>query len=515
MMIWITWYQFLGAIGGMAGVFLVMEYVNEVLYMRKNKVRPHNFGSFPLGLPMLVGFLKAHYDSELNRFCRKRFDEFGVRTVRVQALTRRITVTIDPENIKAILATQFKDFDLGLRYEQFQPLMGDGVFTLSGDGWFHSRALLRPHFATEEANRLQIIEKHCQSLFDVFLEKSANGATFDLQDVFFKLTLDTATEMLFGESTECLSMKVQHHGDEYPSAEEFADAFNTAQKWLLYRTMALRLYFLINLPSYTKASKTCHKFISYYVDRALKYREKQQEEYDEFGRKKYYFLKELANETQDPVLMRDQAMNILLAGRDTTAGTLSFTFAMLLRNKHVFYKLRNEVLNTFGTDTENISFHTLKRCDYLRHVLNEVLRLYPQVPHNFRTATRDTTLPRGGGPDESEPIFIQKGSAVFYDTYSLQRDKEFWGEDADKFIPERWDETQKNHLWKYIPFNGGPRICLGQQFALTEIGYVVVRILQTFNDIKTTQDFVANPIKEHNTLTLSVSGGVPISFIQA
>lgn len=510
----LTWYQVLGAFGGLVGVFLVMEYVNEVLYMRKNKVPPHNFGSFPLGLPMLWGFLKAHHASELNTFCRKRFDEFEVRTVRVQALTRKITATIDPENIKAILATQFKDFDLGLRYVQFQPLMGDGIFTLSGDGWFHSRALLRPHFSTEEISRLQSIEKHCQSLFAVIREKSANGSVFDLQDLFFKFTLDTATDMLFGESTECLSMRTRHHKEGYPSADEFAEAFNTAQKWLLYRTMALRLYFLINPPAYTKASKTCHKFISYYVDRTLTYHEKGQEEYDEFGRKKYYFLKELANETHDPVLMRDQAMNILLAGRDTTAGTLSFTFAMLLRHKRVFHKLRSEILEHFGTDTENLTFHTLKRCDYLRHVLSEVLRLYPQVPHNFRTATRDTTLPRGGGADESEPIFITKGSAVFYDTYSLQRDKEFWGKDADEFVPERWDEPQKTHLWKYIPFNGGPRICLGQQFALTEIGYAVVRILQAFDDIQTTEEFLTNPLKEHNTLTLSVSGGVPISFVQ-
>jgi cytochrome P450 len=72
-------------------------------------------------------------------------------------LGRDIFMTCEPENVKAILATQFTDFGLGNRYQHFMPLLGDGIFTLDGDGWSHSRALLRPQFSRAQVMSLPII----------------------------------------------------------------------------------------------------------------------------------------------------------------------------------------------------------------------------------------------------------------------------------------------------------------------------------------------------------------------
>lgn len=72
-------------------------------------------------------------------------------------------------------------------------------------------------------------------------------------------------------------------------------------------------------------------------------------------------------------------------------------------------------------------------------------------------------LPVGGGPDGSHPVFIPKGHIVTYSVYSMHRRKDFWGDDADIFRPERWEENPK-HGWDYLPFNGGPRICLGRMY---------------------------------------------------
>jgi cytochrome P450 len=111
-----------------------------------------------------------------------------------------------------------------------------------------------------------------------------------------------------------------------------------------------------------------------------------------------------------------------------------------------------------------------------------VLRLNPVVAMNWRQAERDTLLPRGGGPDESEPILVPKGTNVHFPQYVIHRLKKFWGEDANEFRPERWEEGHP-HPWEYIPFNGGPRICIGQQFSQTEAAYVLVRILQNVKDL--------------------------------
>lgn len=77
-----------------------------------------------------------------------------------------------------------------------------------------------------------------------------------------------------------------------------------------------------------------------------------------------------------------------------------------------------------------------------------------------------TTLPVGGGPDGRSPVFVKKGTAVGYSVYVMHRRKDIYGEDADEFRPERWegDELRNIHSYAYLPFNGGPRICLGRKF---------------------------------------------------
>lgn len=533
-------------------------FIDQMIYWMRAKRRgltiPDVQWSFPLGIPQFVQIIQSvrgHYMNKRNlEIAQKAPNRLTVQT---QLLGTFVIMTTDPQNLKAMLATQFKDFGHAKRKDFFQPLFGDGIFTLDGAGWQHSRAMLRPQFTREQISHVNIIEDHLQKIIAKYKahekrQRSAattggnkskeqthqghiNNKYLDIQPLFFQLTLDTATQFLFGESVDLLS----GGNPRIKKAVDFGEAFNSAQEVLTRRSVAQSFYWAIDSTEFREWCKTCKDFTSSYVQLALQrtekvYQEKQHNEKEKESssdgksqqqQQPYVFLEELAKETRDPIVLRDQAINILVAGRDTTASLLSWTFLMLGRHKDVFKKLRTVIIKEFGKgdtkrDVSRITFETLKRCEYLRYVINETLRLYPTVPNNFRYALCDTSLPHGGGKDYQSPIFIPKGQIVMYSMYLTHRNPDIWGPDAHEFRPERWaDFKQGAHTWDYLPFNGGPRICIGQQFALTEASYTIVRLLQAFKDIELTESALVGEPKELSTLTLSVAEGVPLKFVSS
>lgn len=122
-------------------------------------------------------------------------------------------------------------------------------------------------------------------------------------------------------------------------------------------------------------------------------------------------------------------------------------------------------------------------------------------------ANKDTFLPVGGGPEGKDPVFVPKGQEVMYSVYTMHRRQDIFGADADEYRPERWEKLKPG--WAYIPFNGGPRICIGQQFALTEAGYTTVRIMQEFEGLESRD---SKPFEEALTLTMASFHGTEVGL---
>lgn len=344
----------------------------------------------------------------------------------------------------------------------------------------HSRAMLRPQFARNQISDLRLEEEHVQLLLSA-IPTSADQWTekVDLKPLFFNLTLDSATQFLFGESVHSQTSQLPsgHNEKDHRDWTAFAKRFDDANAVINFRYRLMQLHWLYNPRSFQDDCQQIHKLVDHFVELAIAASE------SDIKSERYIFSYELARATHDRVALRSQLLNILLAGRDTTAGLLSYTFSFLAQHPEVYQTLRHNVLSHFGTGKDKLSFESLKACSYLQHVINEVLRLEPSVPENARTAVRDTTLPRGGGPDGASPIYIRAGTEVFYNVRTMHRRVDLWGEDAHEFRPERW-QSMRRPGWEYLPFNGGPRICLGQQFALTEAGYVIVRMVQQFDQVE-------------------------------
>ena len=378
-----------------------------------------------------------------------------------------------------MLATKFDDFGLGpARRGNMMATLGDGIFVQDGKQWEHSRALLRPSFVREQVADLDLEERHFQDMLKVIPIES-NGWTqdTDVQTLFFRLTIDSACEFLFGESAESQLKEANMSPTSGTQKPDFATHFDRALLHLAKRFRFGDQYWLHNPKEFRDDNKVVNDFVAHYVDLALKRTtaEKKAEEGRSGNKPKYVFLEALAEQTSDPEELRAQMLNILLAGRDTTASLLSWLWHLLLRSPPVLAKLRETVLNDFGTydDPRDISFATLKGCQYLQYCMNETLRLWTVVPGNARRSNKPTVLPRGGGPDGLSPVYLQGSIDVNYSIHVMHRRKDLWGEDADEFKPERFEGRKPG--WEYLPFNGGPRICIGQQLALTEASYVMVR----------------------------------------
>lgn len=414
---------------------------------------PQFKNKLPLGVDQISRSLKALASKQFPTDTKQKFDEINALTFTSTILGRELMATADEHNIQALLATQFQDFDLGAeRIDNFMPFLGSGIFAQDGKNWARSRALMKPQFARDNLSDLVMEERHIQALLNVLPDKGNDGwsGMVDLQPLFFKFTLDTATEFLLGQSVHSQSISMHREiGDNTSETdvEAFAREFDNGTMALAKRSRFTPYSWMVWPKGFRKSISTCHRMIDRIVNEHLHRLESGKDEKSD----RYVFLEHLAAETRDPIELRAQLMNILLAGRDTTSSLLGFTFLLLTRDPVRYKKLRDIILGEFGTysSPENIKFAKIKACKYLLWVLQESMRLYPLVPWNFRVANRDTTLPRGGGPDGKEKIFIKKGTVIEYSVFVLHRRKDIWGEDVLDFRPERWEGKRVG--WDFLP----------------------------------------------------------------
>jgi cytochrome P450 len=447
--------------------FVIYHSLARVLEYRHNLARARELACedpirqknrLPLGIEWIWRSLKADKQHSVLNLTIQRFQDLGTMTFRASVLGTATIFTADEKNIQAILATQFKDFDIGpVRRANFSPLLGNGIFTQDGVSWQHSRAIIRPQFARDQVSNLDLEENHIQNLIQVLSPVTGQWTNqLDLQELFFRLTLDTATEFLFGYSVNSQLDDIPTLAPVKPdnlSVDEkaFAVAFDQGAATLSRRLRFKDKYWMFHPKAFTAACKTCHEFIDVFVQLELAKRTQAKSNESGHSSEKYIFLEALAAETQDPLELRSQLLHILLAGRDTTASLLSWLFFSLARDPVRYDKLRRIVLEEFGSyaSPTNITFVTLKECKYLNYCLNEALRLYPVVPLNTRQANKDTTLPRGGGKDGKSRIFIPKGMQVDYSVHVMHHRPDIWGPNVEEFSPERWQGRKAG--WEFLP----------------------------------------------------------------
>lgn len=258
--------------------------------------------TFNVSRPFVIS--KVRKQHKFMPFTQAAFQRNG-KTFATSIAGKRLIMTCEPENFKTILATSFKDFDLGkLRHDNWAEVLGEGIFTVDGAEWAHSRAMLRPQFEKSQIMDLDDLEMHTQNLLSRLSGK--NGEVLNLHEYFLNFTLDFSTGILFGTSVNS-----QLGNDN----SNFAKDLDYAQRVISFRVSLENFWWLYRPKAFTQAVKNVHAFVDQSVQLAIN---KVQTNSKEEKEGKYVFIEALARETRDPIVLRDQMMNILVAGRDTT-----------------------------------------------------------------------------------------------------------------------------------------------------------------------------------------------------
>ncbi|PBK98056.1 cytochrome P450 monooxygenase pc-3 [Armillaria gallica] len=395
--------------------------------------------------------------------------------------------TIDPELVKVILTTQFQNFEKGtFAFAATKSLLGEGIFNVDGDMWKFHRSMTRPLFNKSRISDFDNFERHAVSTIVLIKARLREGYPVNFQDVVARFTLDSATEYLFGKDVNSISAGLPYPARsgngrfvEHPS-NAFVKAFAKAQEHVVVRFHRGQFWPLCELRAddVKPLRQVVDDFMQPTLAEALDRKAKGAKPEKDF--ESMSLLDCLVESTDDMKIVRDELVNLLAAGRDSVSALLTFAVYMMCEHPDMATRLRSEILEKVGS--RRPSCEDIREMKYLRAFLDETLRLYPPVPMTARLSRAATTLPNKG----RAPYYIPSNTEVLFSTFLMNRRTDLWGPDALEFDPDRFLDSRLNKYltpnpYIFVPFNAGPRICLGQQFTYNEASYYLIRLLQTFS----------------------------------
>eukprot|EP01025_Chloroclados_australasicus_P041475 TRINITY_DN4391_c0_g1_i1.p1 TRINITY_DN4391_c0_g1~~TRINITY_DN4391_c0_g1_i1.p1 ORF type:complete len:530 (+),score=58.50 TRINITY_DN4391_c0_g1_i1:23-1591(+) len=379
-------------------------------------------------------------------------------------------VVSDPLIIKHILTSSDNSkrplFSKGLVAEASNFLFGDGFAVAGGEHWKARRKVVAPSLHRQYLNTMikrvfvPSAEKLCYEL-----QQQGTGPV-NMEDKFSQLTLDVIGKALFNYDFNSLKQDSPIITAVYDSLKEVESrATDLVPFW--------RVPILCQIIPRQRRALAAVRIIRETTDEMIaKCKQMVDEEQDEFG-------EEYLNENDPSILrfllasreevtssqLRDDLLSMLVAGHETTASVLTWTLYLLTQNAEQYKKAQAEADNIIGTKSlQDIDVGDYQQLKYTTRCISESMRLYPHPPVLLRRCLEDHELPTGKQ--------IQEGQDILISIYSLHHSADLW-ENAEKFCPERFplDEpipTEVNTGYNYVPFSGGPRKCIGDQFALME-----------------------------------------------
>lgn len=390
-------------------------------------------------------------------FGEEMFKRYG-NAVKFSVGPYKVIALNDPAHHHWVLKENGENYIKGKAFEKMEPVMGTGLLTAPNEIWRQNRAIVNPLF---RLNRLPIyhqkITESCQEFIQKLKSRRNPDSSFDVHQSLMDLTLAIITRSIFDM--------------DFASDPKVAIAihdFMIGMEAQLFHLFSWQKY--IPIPKNLRALRALKYLDSIAYDLIAKRRN------DFEGRADLISLLIQASKSAGAKgitdrYLRDEVLNFLIAGHETTASALSFCLYQLTEHPEVLSRVQKEIQEVLGE--RDLKFEDLERFEYLDKVINESMRILPPVWAISREAKADDLI---------DGHHIPKGCIVTVAPYFVHHREDIWP-DPKKFLPERFDEEEIKKRPKncFHPFGLGPRTCIAEIFARMEMKTFLILFLRAFN----------------------------------
>ncbi len=405
--------------------------------------------------------------------------------VRLRFGTTRALLLAHPEHIGRVLHDNHRNYDKhNVDYAVLRRLLGNGLLTSDGEFWRRQRRLMAPMFHRQRvAGFCNLMVNSTLEMLERWDAMARSGESFDIAAEMTRLTLPIVAKALFS-------------ADVSDDAEAIGAALTEVNRQLGEFSL-LDMFWMIPTPRkrrFRAALQTLDEVVGKIIDA----RRRATSRNEDLLSMLLEAVDEETSKGMTPRQVRDEVLTVLLAGHETTANALAWTWYLLARNLAAENKLHDEIASTLGERAPGAP--DLPQLRYTRMVIEESMRLYPPAWAISRNAIGEDEI--GGYP-------VRPRTNIIICSFVTHRHPSFW-EEPERFDPERFssERSQRRPDFAYLPFGGGPRICIGNAFATTEAQLVVATIAQRYR----LRLVPGHPVELHPLITLRPRHGIRMTL---
>ncbi len=395
---------------------------------------------------------------------------------------RQVVLVSHPEAIEQVLVHDNRQYHKHYALDFLRPLLGNGLLNSEDEYWLHQRRLMQPEFLRQ---RLEGYGQDMVRLTETFMTDWEHGQTRDLHAEMMRLTLEIVAQTLLDVQVSAgVFQEVETSLDVV--LEDFRHRFQSA----------LSLPNWLPTPRNVRVNRAIRR-LKQVISRIIAERRKQAEPGHDLLSRLIRLRSEGSAHGMNDQALGDEVMTLFMAGHETTAVSLGWTWFLLAQHPQVETELHQELATVLGGRSPTVA--DLPKLKFTECVVRESMRLYPPVYAIGRMPKADV---------EIAGYRIRQGTAVVLPQWVVHRD-ERWYDEPLQFLPRRWIQPRPLPKYAYFPFGGGPRGCIGNQFAMIEATLVLATMARRFRfQFEPSADITPWP-----SVTLRPRHGLPATLV--